>query len=1636
MENGKWGKILLALIVAFVAGLMPFAAYAMRPVPHVQMPLTIDDGLFINTTPAPGEDQYNLTISFRAPGYHPTMPHAPSVSSWPYPLEIFPLCYAHETGVGIQDGLGWRRYPDRYLVQFRNATAGHPWGAGEGNGVSPSVFGAPDPIIIASPGDRPQAWTHHTAPFDSTYANVRQQHGNTVNTGPLQTMTMSHSSAYEVRITPRRFVPTWIPHPTNENEWIPTWNPAPIYNRAALEHTALFMTDIEIFNVEATTAGLIVDFHYPTVDGAPLASEWTIAWQPSALPGAPALTHQTFRHDLPGGQNQGSIRISHAETIPITRDDYPRGGRRAIIPLASVAPAGSAVLIPGADIAVRVEPWVTHPITNHTRLLREPGPQSPLVSINNRFHTVFATNWLATLYISPRNQVSVQLEMSAFGGDSLRLHWSSLVGAGDVANVVLYEILEDGSRVPLASLLGAAAAQINEVIIPLPTPRRRMVFELMVYREPPTVPNRVGTPSNRQVFDPTFAMFFPYSPYVREIAAGHTGINGWIAHLEFLAFSREYFTVAERTAAELLAEQGFNINPPYVDRDITYRVYIANCTTLFGEPGINGGWNIGNEIPFVRELSATQLRLIQDPAEIDDENYSEPRYVWPDSPAMSLDRFYYRDGQAIASGAFRGNQTYFLMIYAVRLDENGVVIARSEPAFSQVFIPPFGPIETPPEMIAAPPLRVCPTRYPATCPHGGDCRGLMQREIPITWDLRYFEIQDPATERWHSVFGLNNGNLLFGPAAIHHETVNHTTVADFLRAITGANAAAAQQALLDLSTIDPTMAAETRELESRVSGILGLGLNVRVQALDTDNPRREFAVHVVPLAHLMATSTLAYPDNTLEQIYDEYMFRMLIERLSDDQGNYTGHTRARRDAWHRLNTTVPHAILRTVHAGGTTIQPNTTYVIFVLPIDIFLPGRQEGWDAFMPNFIIVTTPDYIEQVPPVPTVPILHAVHELTTRSSVVVRWALIGGVTDEAWPVPTGMRWQLHWSETWLDHPDASGGATSGGTLITWEEIMEKLRDPENLNSRIYDGYIFIEIPGLFVDTPHYIWGYAMQALPGTLTSAPSNPVAIRTLPLAPPAMPRSLMPATAGLLNTFNQQNDTEYSRDESDALTIIFRRIWADMYTGAERADSGTASGGTARALNLPEEAFPDMHMIRFEGLRANQRYYVRARTILTVTRDNPEGTYSYEVQVATNAQFLAPITFIIPPTTFVEESDRNARQAFSPWTTIEVETGQDDDAFDGVFRPDQFPMPERDWEVTYDAQTQTITWRMRSNLTGADGRPDQNADQRFISRLINSGAFVFTIDASEYTGRAFPTPVANRIIEIPLSIVNALHRHGVSLEIIAGEMSYIFPPGAFDTAAVRNLQMGVGSSSFVISIMGNPEGMPTLPPGTTFATVPQGLTVTAINGHRRVEMATFGRPVEVVLPMAAHTAPGGQVAGLFRVDNRTWGELPGNFSFVANATSSRVNTPGTFAGVRRTGATQITASPAQVVTAQQLNNVVYAIANGHSTWNMDAVVTPAMTQALQRGRLLAPANLTTEAALDILVRLYENRTRQVLTPMTPIDSVPGLAGASSELHRTLRIAADIGFITGPLNPQGEFTMAMLLNAIEIIQIDSGF
>jgi hypothetical protein len=415
----------------------------------------------------------------------------------------------------------------------------------------------------------------------------------------------------------------------------------------------------------------------------------------------------------------------------------------------------------------------------------------------------------------------------------------------------------------------------------------------------------------------------------------------------------------------------------------------------------------------------------------------------------------------------------------------------------------------------------------------------------------------------------------------------------------------------------------------------------------------------------------------------------------------------------------------------------------------------------------------------------------------------------------------------------------------------------------------------------------------------------------------------------------------------------------------------------------------------------------------------------------------------------------RRAHSIWVYVELYTGVDDGDFDDAHHPDQYPLPERDWEITYDRGSQTLTWRFRTNQRGADGRLDQNVDQRLITRLIRDNVFTFTADMTGYNNM----PISNREIIIPESIVRTFAERNITFEILAGDTNILIPPGAFDTAQARSLPVGIGTY-YRISINATLAGMPPLQTNTEFATVPQRFSVSAATPNRTAPLTSFARPIGVVLPVAPHITPDGLRTGLFVADTGTasWRDTQGHFNFAQNTLSTSISNPTTFAGISRatppmaapnhptntamervssrmTFTDMVSFNPNANVTANQFNNIVNALIHGNTSVSLSASLSPANTRSLSNARLLAPQNLTQEVALDIMVRLYENRTRQILTPMSPAASIPGLQNANPDLHNNLRKAADIGFVTGPIEPNAPLTMGALMNMVDIIILDAG-
>jgi len=1547
----------------------------------------------------------------------------------------------------------WPQFPDRYLIMFRNITNNEQF-----NLLNPLAAIVP-PVQMGRPWNDPPAFNEPW--FDNPLAMPPALNQNLhippprVISGTVD-RTLEGSSLYEVSIEPRRFAP-FMESPGaavggTGAIWIPSWLPAPV-ERITSGPDALvngiILTDIEIINMEAQGDEIIVDFVHPGNIGTPgnqLIDAWHVSWFPLDRPADPLNPAPLFPS---AGPNWGYAQVPEVDLRPSPM--RPQGSTRNI----TRAVISGVNLQAAEEIVVRIEP------VQNGVLLREPVVGPHRVTAGGRTF-IFASRPISTdFFVSEPRMVAPRLFLDVIG-DNIRLNWSSL-GGMLYAQRERVEVQEyrGGVWVTIGTITGTQPTQlINEWILPIGTPRVTRTFRVAII---PSNMNPISNPivfTNEVVYDPTTAFFDPYAPVVQQAIATANNVTGvgTINDLEFLAFAREPFTFNEETSLNNMRDANGELifDPSFIDTNLLFHIYVTDEFELLGSFSPDGLWIPGQLVNQGMHLHAIPGSQLFPPRSVVLDHVDTPIYRLP----FNLSQFTPRGAESPIN--LVGNRSYTIMIYAIRTNALGEILFDndgnmlvSNPAFYSVFMPPFGPIELPPEMIASPPFRA----------------GEPEPErINLLWDLRYFEIAQPGQyvdgaiiDVWHSGIGIRDGEIVFGRDAVnmYGATVQHTIINDII-----GRANPDLLARLRSATFNPSNAVEAGDVIRQATAIVNAWLadngitsvtppiTLRIQDMNTQgNIPRNWIMHTVTLAHMMSVTD---ETDDLGLMYLEYFDRF----LSDSDG-------ANPAVWLR----VPHTALvvengiagfsiTNANAPPGAITPNTPYVIFLLPMESFQHGNLGELQAFMPSHILVTTPDTGDRIPPTPTVPVLIPVLDpaFTTDHSVGVRWRLLGGLDDRG--VPNDMHWDLAWDETWLTHPD-------GGNDVPWAEIVEAILDPDNPSGIWIDpatGYRYIRfrIPGLFLDTDHYVWGWA-QSTDGNNTSLPANPVTIRTLNISPPAPPRSLGTASAGLISTYNRLTNSEIDVNDPEALNITFMRIFADLNLGEPRATAGTATGGTASTLDLPAlDEFMAQHIIRFENLRPNTRYFVRARTILTVSRAGAgevNRVYSYEIEIADNSDFLDSIRFVIPATTIAAPNDPNVRQAFSPWVSIQVDTALGEGEFDGVFRPDQFPLPERDFEIVYDPRTQTLSFRFRTNQIGADGRPDQNVDQRFISRLVTERTFTYTVDMSEYWNNPL-APIANRNLTIPLSIIRAFDERRITLEVDAGDIVYVIPPGAFNTAETRALQPGVGSY-FVITLASNPEGMPVLSANMSHAIPPQRLTVSARTPNRTVNMNTFARPIDIVFPMDNHVTPHGESASLFRSGAGVagWQDMNGRYSFATNSVTSQTSTPGIFTGVVRqappsTGGnnavnnamTRVTSNinitdlfsfnPNQAVSATAFNNIINAVANRSTTVTMAGSLSAADSQALSRANLLASNNLTREAAVDIIVRLYERQTRQSLTPMSTLSSIPGGSGTGSAFQRNVRIASDLGMISGPFAPQGSLTMGELMVMLDILIQDAGW
>ena len=724
----------------------------------------------------------------------------------------------------------------------------------------------------------------------------------------------------------------------------------------------------------------------------------------------------------------------------------------------------------------------------------------------------------------------------------------------------------------------------------------------------------------------------------------------------------------------------------------------------------------------------------------------------------------------------------------------------------------------------------------------------------------------------------------------------------------------------------------------------------------------------------------------------------------------------------------------TVHAPAGAVQPNTSYVTFFRPINAVGP-------AHFPTWVSATTLMEIPDLDITPTVPILRVVDVGDTW--ITVRW---NGSHE--------FNYELFFSELLLDYP------TGGGRIaISPEDIRE--------NARVIGNELEFTITGLFPYTMHHMWIRTLNQQ--GRYSVWSNPVSARTLDIVAPLPPTAIRLASRTSLDAFNTENGTDLRVGYPTSLIIEWMRIHADLNNPAPATQRlpYTSTGGEATWLDSP--SLPISYMAMFEELIANRRYYVRVRTWLTVTRGTEEQgglqrSYSYEMQLSLSRDFLDPITIIIPGMADYVDNAREMRRLSSVWSDIQhFQTGRTDYEYDGNVNPDLFPLPDQDFEHIY-VWPNTLVFRLRSNQVDQMGNADNQADQRFISRLVTNRVFSYEIDVSVWGN----WPVQERVVEIPFGIIEAFNERQIDLVINAGNMVLTIPYDAIVTDAVRNLN-GLDRNTRVLLTLSETNAVAS-DMAANLSSTPQVLTVEFIEGLNTVSVTEFLRPITVEMNFPqSHVVGQNNITGLINNSRSNgWRAIdttvplpdaqldgvpnilpatPHRASFSTLQTGSftvQSTPPAAVAG----GATSQTVPAMQrvnshlritdlgtynenaTVHANQFNQIIAAVLTNQDTVAMNTPLSSATWTSLGRsGMLVTGEFVSREEGISSLVRVFEIQTGTPVVFMEGFSSMPDIGSATNQ-SRMLQAEALGFFRTGSVNPHEALTFGDLMFILDII------
>ena len=413
------------------------------------------------------------------------------------------------------------------------------------------------------------------------------------------------------------------------------------------------------------------------------------------------------------------------------------------------------------------------------------------------------------------------------------------------------------------------------------------------------------------------------------------------------------------------------------------------------------------------------------------------------------------------------------------------------------------------------------------------------------------------------------------------------------------------------------------------------------------------------------------------------------------------------------------------------LVPNTAYLFMLYPSRTLESG--DVLYAHYPSYVLITTKPEDVTINPEPTVPGLYTTEVSETEVTV-------------TWKYNSDFSYELVYAT--VDDVDQA-------TAIDYEFPDSPSEDGYPVDGEYYP----LLVDDLFPLTTYYFWIKATQSN-GGLTSGWSNPAMATTLDVDAPVAPRGLGVASKTTRNSYGYDlsvaedymllewvlNTADPDGSINQETTDDSKVTWSYAYI-IEVAENKkfvdplyiVSSGGTNDSV--PSTAtLLDKNVLLVEELIGNRDYYIRAKTLLTVTGSEEGQEISVESKGYTDVLKIITLT--------------------------------EGDEYDGSIDPALTILPDEDYELSYNKVSASLEFRFRSDQVDDDGANDNQVDQRLISSLIDNNSHTYVIDLTSYEDQ----DIKFRRVTIPYTIMEAFDVYDVDIKILADNMQIDLPAGS--------------------------------------------------------------------------------------------------------------------------------------------------------------------------------------------------------------------------------------------------------------------